>query len=250
MKLLESFHHAILINDVSAIAPEIKPHPRLTATEQFAIYSDGYRIRLLNAIRSDYPALLNYLGDAGFKSLAGAYIEQFPPTSYNLDYYPHQFAEFLRHNYHDKFAIELATLEAAIAEVFMLADSTALTPQDLLNISAHDFAQSKLKLRTAARILQFEHNINDWFTDIRDEKNAPEIAPAQSWLLVIRHNNEVHRHNLSKMQFCLLQNIADGKSMEEALDVTINEPSTDTDYITCNLQSWFADWLGNGVFML
>lgn len=250
MKLLSDFHDAILENNASGIITEIRPHPRLTAAQQFAIYADGYRLRLLQAIGSDYPVLFSLLGDAVFKSLASAYIEQFPPTSYNLDYYPHQFAEFLRHNCNDKFAIEIAVLESAIAEVFMLPESSALTAYDFQNISIEDFAERKLRLRKAARLLQFEHNTNYWFTETKAGNNPPRPAREPGWLLVIRHNNEVHRHNLCKAQFCLLKNIGSGKSVTNSIDATINENSADADYITNNLQSWFAEWMENGVFTL
>ncbi len=281
MKIYSDFHNAILENDDKQIKPAVKPHSRLAVSQQFAIYSDGYRIRLTQAIRSDYPILLKLLGDAEFDSLARTYIEQNPPTSYNLDFYPHKFAEFvseyfllslrggvadvaiqksnyvertglLRYTRNDeftKFAIELAILEATIAEVFMLPDSKPLLVDSLSGISAEDFGEMRLKIRTAHKLLRFNYQISDWLTLARAEDNLPSIPlPSPSWLLVVRHNNEVQRHNLSEQEFSMLQHISSGKNVSDALDATLDEHESHAAIIINNLQGWFANWVTNGVF--
>jgi|CXWL01.1.fsa_nt_gi hypothetical protein len=250
MKIYSDFHNAILKNDTAHINLAVKPHSRLDAGQQFAIYSDGYRIRLAQAIRSDYPILFKLLGDAEFDSLALAYIEQNPPTSYNLDFYPHKFAEFVSRNYNDTFSVELATLEATIAEVFMLPDSEPLSADSLSGVSAEDFGEMRLKLRTAHKLLRFNYQISDWLTAARSsENNLPPIpSPSSSWLLVLRHNNEVQRHNLSAQEFSMLQHISSGKNVSDALDATLDEHESHAAIIINNLQGWFANWVTNGVF--
>lgn len=248
MKLFLDFHNAILANDAEQITPAIKPHSRLTGEQQFAVYSDGYRIRLVNAIRSDYPILLNLLGEGAFDAFARAYIDQYPPTSYNLDSYPHKFAEFLSKNFDDNFAIDLAILEATIAEVFMLPDSEPLFPESVSEISAEDFGEMTLKLRTACRLLRFNHQVSDWLTLARAGNNPPLPPSKPSCLLVVRHNNEVQRHNLSEQEFSLLQNLASGKNVSDALDITLDEYESDAEIIINNLQRWFVNWVTNGVF--
>ncbi len=249
MKIYSDFHKAILENDDSQVKPTIKPHSRLDVSQQFAIYSDGYRIRLIKAIRSDYPILLKLLGDSEFDSMARAYIEKNPPTSYNLDFYPHKFAEFIGKNSGNSFAVALATLEATIAEVFMLPDSKPLSPESLNGISVEDFGEMRLKLRTAHKLLCFDYQINDFLTLARAGDNLPPVPlPTSSWLLVLRHNNEVQRHNLSEQEFSLLQNISSGKNVSDALDATIDEHESHAAIIINNLQDWFANWVTNGVF--
>jgi len=162
MKLLADFHQAILANDSTKIISTLKAHPRLSPEQQFAIYADGYRIRLIQAIRSDYPALIDFLGEQKFDALALQYIEKNPPQSYNLDFYPHKFAEFISNNSDDIFAKELAILEGAIAEVFMLPDSNPLSPETFSNLSTEKFGDKKLQLRTASRLLEFSTNVNEW----------------------------------------------------------------------------------------
>ena len=69
---LTTFHQAILTNDATAVLPALKPHPRLSGAQQFAIYSEGYRIRLVAAIASDYPLTRALLGEKKFDAAAPA----------------------------------------------------------------------------------------------------------------------------------------------------------------------------------
>ncbi len=249
MKLLEEFHSAILMGDGTEILSAIKPHPRLSPAQQFAIYAGGYRVRLIAAIRSDYPALLEYLGDSGFDALALAFIEKNPPTSYNLDFYPHKFAEFVQENSEDIFAKDLARLEGTIAEVFMLPDSEPLAANTLQQLSPEEFGGLKLRLRTAARLLTFSTNVHDWLTQQRSEnQNHKPEARDPSHLLIYRHNNEVQRLPLSAAAFALLQQLEAGKTVATAIDNVENANPEYMDEIASNLQSWFAQWLSDGFF--
>jgi hypothetical protein len=254
MKLLNDFHNAILMDDATQITPTIKPHPHLTPVQQFAVYSDGYRIRLVQAIRSDYPILLNLLGEKEFDKIAHGYIKKYPPTNYNLDYYPNEFTKVMDEHCDDKFACEVAMLEGAIAEVFMLPDSDPLSADGFSNISLENFGAMTLKLRTACRLLQFSYQTSDWLTFARANNSLPLLQSERgqktpSWLLVVRHNNEVQRHNLSEQEYTLLQNLADGKNVSDALEKTLSEHELHAEIIATSLQRWFADWVKNGVFV-
>lgn len=249
MKLLSDFHTAILKNDGSDIFSALTPHPRLSPAQQFAIYSSGYRIRLIAAIKSDYPALLQVIGGEEFDKLALQYIEQTPPTSYNLDIYPHDFAKFVRTQCDDIFVKELATLEAVIAKVFMLPDSKPLPADKLIGLTPEDFAEIKLQLRTACQLLQLATNANDWLTHWKTTDNTNyELLTTDYYLLIYRHNNEVKRLELSAPAFALLSKLNDGFSVGEALDMVINETPYFMPEIASNLQIWFAEWVQNGVF--
>lgn len=250
MKLYSDFHKAILENDAAKITTVFKAHSRLTVAQQFAIYSEGYRIRLTQAIRSDYPILLKLLGDSAFDTLAGVYIKQNSPTSYNLDFYPHKFARFVGENMEEVFASELAILEGAIAEVFMCPDSEPFSLDKFSKIVPENFGDMVFNLRTACRLLQFSYPVSEWLSDARVQEILPEILPKnRSFLLVVRHNNEVQRHSLSEQEFVLLTNLVNGKNVAEALEKTLDEQPSYAENIINNLQRWFIGWIKNGVFI-
>lgn len=250
MTLLSNFHDAILANDARRIAGTIKPHPHLKPEQQFSVYSEGYRIRLLQAVRSDYPILLRLIAEKNFDTIARNYIEQNPPKNYNLDLYPHKFAKFFADYYDDKFATEVAILEGCIAEVFMLPDSAAFTADSLSGISPENFGNTVLKPRIASRLLQFSYPASDWLTLARAENNFNIPQAATTWLLVVRHDNEVQRHDLSAPEFTLLENLYSGKKILEALEVTVSKYPSQEENIVNNMQKWFENWIRNGAFSL
>lgn len=246
--LLKTFQDAVLSGEHAAILPAIKPHPRLSATQQFAIYSEGYRLRLLAAIRSDYPALIALIGNETFDVAAQQYIEATPSKSYTLDIYPHGFAGFFAKHSNDMFAAELALLEQAIAEVFTAPDSDVLAPDALAGVSMDVFAGMKLPLRDASKLLQFEYPVNDWLVAQRAGQNPAKSDATQTWLLVYRHHNEVKRLSMSHMEYLMLEKLDAGLDVGEALDsVAAGNPINAGDMKT-NLQNWFANWMQSGVF--
>ncbi|NBX02661.1 MAG: DUF2063 domain-containing protein [Alphaproteobacteria bacterium] len=239
--LLDNFHHAIVARDAGAVVDTIKPNPRITPEQQMAIYIGGYRLRLIAALKSDYPALAHYWGNAEFENAARSFIECTPSTYFNLDKYPHQFAHFIAMRGGDDFAAELAELEGAIAEVFMDEESAALQPSDLSGLTDKTFGELVLRPRAASRLLTFSYPVDSWLTAEREGKNPARPEPETTYLYVYRHNNEVRRAPLSAAAHTLLSAIISGKTVASALDANPN-------IIPAELQLWFCQWVSEGFF--
>lgn len=248
--LLGNFHRAILENNAAPALLDISPNQKIAAAQQMAIYIDGYRIRLVQAIRSDYPTLLGLLGDAEFDRLALEYIENNPPTSFNLDRYPHNFAGFLAGKI-DAFAIEVAALEGAIAEVFMMPESEALMPAALANIAPEEIGNIILKPRAAAKLLRFEHDVNGWLNKVRAGKIAGNMRPqpeGEGAVYIYRHENNVQRAALSGAEYAVLRQIFSGLKLEDALEKAMDEQPEYAENIGENIQDWFTKWTSCGFF--
>jgi len=242
--LLERFHSAILDNESAPLLPDIRPHPHLTPAQQMAIYSDGYRTRLTQAIRSDYPALLALIGDEAFAALALKYIEKNPPHGFNLDRYPHGFSAFVREYSDDAFVADLAALEDTIAQVFMLPDSAALTPAALSGITPESFGDTVLKLRAASQLLAL-----DYPADLYRENPTPQKQPAEKiYLFLIRHDNEVKRHRIAFAEFLILSALQRGMNVGTALESIAEKYPQLVPEIAQHMQAWFGSWTHNGFF--
>ncbi len=92
---LEKVQSSIIGGDAGVAAPLVRPNPRLSASALLGIYIEGYRIKLSQAVRSDYPCLAHYLGEARMSGLVADYVKKTPPHSYNLDHYPFAFCRFV-----------------------------------------------------------------------------------------------------------------------------------------------------------
>lgn len=246
-KLFGDFQKAIIDNDAALAAGDVKPNPRMTAEKQLAIYMDGYRIRLVQAIGSDYPALTALLGEKEFERLARDYVEQHPSQHFNLDRYPYGFAAFVTSRV-DTFAAELAMLEAVIAQVFMMEESAPCDASTLMNLTPDAFGAARLQRRAASALLAFSYPVNAWLSAQREGKNPPCPAPQATFLYLYRHRNHVQRVELDEPEFLLLQAMAAEKPIGAVLDAVIAAHPHHAKVVAANIQQWFARWLSQGFF--
>ena len=68
---------------------------RLDASTRLAIYADGYRLRLVEALGVEFPCLQAVLGERGFDRACRAFIDAHPSREPNLRWYGSQLADFL-----------------------------------------------------------------------------------------------------------------------------------------------------------
>lgn len=80
----------------SGIETEIVGTERASAAIRLGIYSDAYRLRLIEALATDYPALHSLAGDDAFDKLCRAYIANHPSQVYNVRWFGVALADFLK----------------------------------------------------------------------------------------------------------------------------------------------------------
>ena len=245
--LLRDFHAAILDNTPETFAA-IRPHPRLSAAQQMAIYTDGYRLRLSEVINNEYPTTRHWLGDDAYDALVAAYVETTPPSHYSLDTYPQGFASYVRAHSGDIGANNIATLEAAIAHVFHAPESTALDASTLQNITPDAFAAMRLTPRTASALLAFSYPVEEYLTRFRNGESPKRPEAAASYLFVVRHPREVKRHTLGEAEYRVLLALSEGAPVGNALEQVANAHPELLADIASNVQPWFSRWTANGFF--
>lgn len=116
------------------IEQEIVGSATLDARARLGIYVEAYRLRLLEALETDYTALRAFLGEEGFAALGRAYIEQHPSRSTTLRDYGEQLSAFLRATppwCHTPLLAELAAFDWALTTAFDAPDAPVATAADL-----------------------------------------------------------------------------------------------------------------------
>ncbi len=245
---LYAFSDGIIRDDDRQVLDDIALPPRGSAQKRFAIYTDGYRIRLQKAVEADYPCLKHYLGDKALGVLIADFVEQTPSSHFNLDRYPFAFDSFVCARLDDATAGEIALLESTIASVFMQEESSPLDPSAFENLSPEQFGEMTLHPRKASRLLLFSHLTHSYLSEFRADDNPIKPEPLPQYVYVYRHRNEVQRLELPQAAFLLLQCLFDGLTVGEALEHITKTDDSLTDTIAVNLQGWFADWMLKGVF--
>lgn len=150
----------VLGRDEAIVAEIAGPDDRFREA-RLAIYRDAYRLRLVEVLESDYPALKAHLGEA-FEGIAREYLAAHPSTFRNVRWFGGRLAGFLRaHPRHcaNPVLADLAEFEWTLGLAFDAADAPSVTFDEVatvapehwpgLRFSAHPSLHVR-KLHTAA----------------------------------------------------------------------------------------------------
>ena len=99
------------------------------------VYRDGYALRLIEALTTDYPGLMAMAGPADFDHVARAYIAAHPSRHPSVRWYGRDLADFLASTEpysRTPAAAEMARFEWALGEAFDSPDVTPITADALM----------------------------------------------------------------------------------------------------------------------
>ena len=149
---------------------------RASAKTRLGIYSGAYRLRLLEALDTDYPALRALAGDDEFEKLGYAFIESHPSPYYNMRWYGGELAEFLKttppYNEHPVLN-EMAAFEWIMALAFDAPDDPVVTVEDMAKIPGDAWPALVFTPHASLQRLNLEWNVPSFWKAV-DKKEAPE----------------------------------------------------------------------------
>ena len=164
--------------------------PAFSRVERLAIYYNAYRLRLIDTLSNDYPALKFYVGEDDFTTLTSEYIEQYPSKNPSLRWLGESLATFLRKhvNWQKKIHLaELAEFEWAQINAFDAADACLATVEDLRLLPLDDWMTLQLQFHPSLQQLHFYSNAPEqWNGAIKDEiavetKTSAELRTWLTW---------------------------------------------------------------------
>ena len=244
---LHAFHRAIVHEEHTAMLPLIKRarDNEFPVNKRLQVYLDAYEIRLEQATRMDYPALEHYIGAEALQEALHAFVRATPSHVWDLNHYPLHFAEFFcSTTTHDALAQSLASLEAAITEVFWKPDSEALEPSALAAMDMEALAVRVFTPRAALKLLELPREANAYLSAFREGVETEELAHAPEYLCVVRHPRNVQRMVLAPDEYKLLQALCNGVPFGDALATIATPPET----LAAALPGYLQRWLLHGVF--
>lgn len=136
-----------VVNGARDIEPNIDT-THAAASERLGIYADAYRLRLLEALETDFVALHAYLGDADFARMGQAYLDAHPSTHPSLRHFGRELCAFLANDdrYRSQSLLtELATFDWALTEAFDAPDDTVLAGDTLAALPPPRWASMRLR---------------------------------------------------------------------------------------------------------
>lgn len=215
---------------------------------QLGVYIDSYRARLQDVVAEDYPVLKHAMGEEAFESLIDNFVEQARPTHFNIGRFALKLGEFLAAQpIATTLLHELCRLETALSQLADAEETITLSPADMQHLTPEMFMRQRLYLRRAAELHAFDYPINDYFQQVMDETSPALPAAQPSYLAVFRHDDVVWRMALEEWEYALLQLLAAGQTIGNALEQLRVRSGMNEDTLAEHLTEWFGKWMRNGL---
>lgn len=183
--LQASFQRCVLEGDPS-FSKRIAPPPTGSVEQRMAIYADGYRIRLREALASNFPQLQRLLGEAAFAEVADAYLEARPSTFRSIRWFGDALPAVLRTALPNQpWLAELAEWEWTLAAAFDSADAPAVTVEELSRVPAEKWPSLRFVFHPSVRSLRMRTNAPELFCALTHEADvpSPEATSETFWLI-------------------------------------------------------------------
>ncbi len=233
-----------------------------SSTERLQVYANAYYARLLEVLISEFPALVQALGEELFQEFAFEYLQQSPSQSYTLSDLSAKLPEHLantrpaRESVDEEpdwadFLIDLATLERTYSEVFDgrgVEGQELLKVDDLRKIPLDRWPNVRLVPVPCMRLLKLRFAVHEYATSIRRKENPELPVPSPTWLIVTRRDYVVRRIAVNEPEFVALAALIGGGTIADALEAAQKRWPGDFDQLASEVQRWFRDWSATGYF--
>ena len=218
--------------------------------ERLGIYYNAYRLRLIDALSNDYPALKFYLGNEGFEKLAIEFIEAHPSHHHSLRWLGAKLSVFLRDNddWKEKIQlVELAEFEWAQISAFDAADSSVITLDDLKAITPESWMILQLQFHPSVQLLNFLSNAPDqWASIIKNETTiTTAIEPEKQTWLIWRENLQVTYRLLVKPEAWALNAFLTSKGFADVCEGLCDW--FDEEHVPLQTAQYLQQWIRGGL---
>ncbi|HCR86326.1 MAG TPA: hypothetical protein DIV86_06570 [Alphaproteobacteria bacterium] len=247
-ELLNNFHSAIVDIKLEAAENVISQPQKGTKKERIKIYTEGYFIRITDALADIYSAFTAHIGFDKAQRIFTEFLKKHPSTGYNLDTYCVSFYDYFSQISGSKILTELVRLESEILKNHFREDSPAISPQKLAETSPEDFAKLVLKQRNESVLLEFDHDVETYF---QEYETNPRMAIEKKYCSVFicrRPDYQQKRHSLTRAETEFLKLLFAGNNVDEAITRFSALFAEYNQEIEANFQNWFSKWVQNGFF--
>jgi hypothetical protein len=220
LRELQQDMQRLLLGEKSAVMLAIVDAPPLPPAERLAIYSNAYRVRLIDALHDTYPILHGLLGDEAWLELGEAYLAAHPSVFRSIRWYGGELTAFLARNppYDgEPILSEVALLEWTLAEVFDAHDAETLTRAALAAVAPSTWSSLTFEFHPSLRRLEFSWNTAAvWKAMSLDETPpAPELGMAPVPWLLWRQNLQNYFRSMSAVESAALDCALRGRNFGE-----------------------------------
>jgi hypothetical protein len=228
-----------------AVRARVAGDARLGAEARFSIYAGGYRTRLNETLRDEYPALRLLVGDTVFDLFAASYVAARPPRHFSLYDYGAGFADHLEATRPKAGGGPLTALPAAVARLeraraeVQRAEGLERTPGAPLLADAALLPGLRLRLPDSVRLLRIGFDLVPLIEAADGGGEAVVPEQGESLVAVARSHWRVQVHRLEPWHHAWLERLgAEGAGVQEAAAAAARISGRDGGALLADLIFW------------
>lgn len=181
-----TFQNAVLNETAIDAVPLQQTLPRELS---LGIYVNAYRERLHEALRNNFPALHQLLGDHDFAEMAYAFIERHPSQTTSIRWFGARLPNYLHAT--APYAAcpifsEIAQFEWALRHTVDAADAERIDAAYLQSLATEQWATARFDLHPSLTILHFDWNAPQVWRALDNDEEPPPPTPFDSYWFVYR----------------------------------------------------------------
>ena len=237
-----------------AVLEKVRATGRADAATRMDVYADGYVLRLVEALRTDYPGLVAIAGSEAFEALARAFIARHPSAVRNLRWYGANLAPFIEAAppWSERCELaEMARFEWAMAGCFDAPDAPSLDREALAAVDADHWPVLVFSVHPAARRLALKSNVAAaWSAQARGEPcPSVRLDPCASAWLLTRRQLQVRYRAMAPEEAQAFDSLAAGASFAQwcgQLGEAVGQDAAPARAVQC-LGQWLAEGALSGL---
>ena len=189
-------------------------------------YRDAYLLRIDEALRTDFSAVHQILGDDDMLALSADYIEKHPSDNPSIRWVGHSMAAFIaesRHWSRVPLLVAIAQFEWTKSTLFDAADAQVATLEDLQAIAPELWAGMRLELVPALNLIELPANVPPLWQQLNNLENVSSpIAEHDVPWLMWRKDLAVNWRSLDEAEYAALQAVISGANFAEICQQLVN----------------------------
>lgn len=249
LRQLQQQFMAHLLGQTSVIEAKIQSTKMLSAVERLSIYANAYRMRLKEALETDYDKLHGYLGDDQFNQLMDFYIDSYPSNTTSLRYFSTKLPAMLQQQTpykHYPEIYELALIEQMFANSFDAGNAEVVNLADFGSIPEQSWPSLQLHFQPSLQLMACQSNAFAIWKALSAEETPPEKQlkqQPQHWVVWRRSDLITHYRPLEEAEYTAVNAALSGATFADLCEQLLayySEQDTPMQAIAF-LQSWVQE---------
>ena len=248
--LQAEFQDYLISPGQTAILKQVAGTAKADAETRLGIYAEAYRLRLIEALDTDFPVLHALLGDDEFEHMARAYIDAHPSRHFSIRWFGQHLSDFLRAAlpYRDHPALgEMAAFEWTMTLAFDAADGPLITFDDMAAVPPASWPGVRFTPHASLHRLDLRWNVPAvWKAhSAGDDVNTPAENPLPVAWIVWRQDLTTYFRSLSVDEAWALDTLIAGQTFADICQGLCEW--IDAQHVAAHAAGLLKNWIGDGM---